>query len=141
MLKSQGVLSEVLQNQDTTWQNPVPTIPVLCRPDRTILALLAARTTVHPKDDGWYALHVLKVFWKGKRIGLGLAVMEATTSEKVSELDGSAPESTDFANYFCTYAYLYHQASLTSPAAVWKVQCNLDHCDQHARTAFLAEAF
>lgn len=28
---------------------------------------------------------------------------------KVSELDGEAPEATDFANYFCTYAYLYHQ--------------------------------
>ena len=23
--------------------------------------------------------------------------------------DGQAPESTDFANYFCTYAYIYHQ--------------------------------
>lgn len=30
---------------------------------------------------------------------------------KISELDGDAPESTDFANYFCTYAYIYHQAS------------------------------
>ena len=28
---------------------------------------------------------------------------------KVSEFDGEAPESTDFANYFCTYAYIYHQ--------------------------------
>ena len=37
--------------------------------------------------------------------------MQASTSERVSELDGSAPESTDFANYFCTYAYLYHQVS------------------------------
>ena len=35
--------------------------------------------------------------------------MEASTSTKVSDLDGSAPESTDYANYFCTYAYLYHQ--------------------------------
>jgi protein arginine N-methyltransferase 1 len=35
-----------------------------------------------------------------------------TTSEpaaKVSDLDGKPPESTDFANYFCTYAYIYHQ--------------------------------
>ncbi len=31
---------------------------------------------------------------------------------KVSDLDGDAPESTDFANYFCTYAYIYHQASI-----------------------------
>lgn len=28
---------------------------------------------------------------------------------KMSELDGQAPEATDFANYFCTYGYLYHQ--------------------------------
>ena len=36
--------------------------------------------------------------------------MEAiSTAAKVSDLDGSAPESTDYANYFCTYAYLYHQ--------------------------------
>ena len=34
---------------------------------------------------------------------------EGKTSAKVSDLDGSAPESTDYANYFCTYAYLYHQ--------------------------------
>ena len=30
-------------------------------------------------------------------------------AEPVSKLDGKAPESTDFANYFCTYAYIYHQ--------------------------------
>ena len=30
-------------------------------------------------------------------------------SERISQLDGKAPESTDFANYFCTYGYLYHQ--------------------------------
>lgn len=30
--------------------------------------------------------------------------------------DGQAPESTDFANYFCTYAYIYHQViRKTSP--------------------------
>ena len=28
---------------------------------------------------------------------------------RVSAMDGKAPEATDFANYFCTYAYLYHQ--------------------------------
>ena len=46
--------------------------------------------------------------------------MEAATSERVSELDGSAPEGTDYANYFCTYAYLYHQVcagSIASPLA------------------------
>lgn len=30
----------------------------------------------------------------------------------VSALDGEAPESTDFANYFCTYSYLYHQKDM-----------------------------
>ena len=33
-------------------------------------------------------------------------------SRKVSNLDGQAPESTDFANYFCTYAFLYHQKDM-----------------------------
>eukprot|EP01024_Parvocaulis_polyphysoides_P037993 TRINITY_DN339_c1_g1_i4.p1 TRINITY_DN339_c1_g1~~TRINITY_DN339_c1_g1_i4.p1 ORF type:complete len:384 (-),score=76.81 TRINITY_DN339_c1_g1_i4:606-1718(-) len=31
---------------------------------------------------------------------------------KVSNLDGSAPDTTDYANYFCTYAYLYHQKDM-----------------------------
>lgn len=26
-------------------------------------------------------------------------------------VDGLAPEATDFANYFCTYAFLYHQVT------------------------------
>lgn len=29
--------------------------------------------------------------------------------EKVSDLDGAAPDSTDSALYFCTYAFLFHQ--------------------------------
>lgn len=33
-------------------------------------------------------------------------------AERVSELDGSAPESTDYANYFCTYSFLYHQKDM-----------------------------
>lgn len=40
------------------------------------------------------------------------AVEEATRglrAAKVSDLDGSAPDSTDFANYFCAYGYIYHQ--------------------------------
>lgn len=28
---------------------------------------------------------------------------------RVSTLDGKPPEEADFANYFCTYAFLYHQ--------------------------------
>ena len=35
-------------------------------------------------------------------------------AETVSHQSGDAPESTDFANYFCTYAFLYHQARLES---------------------------
>lgn len=30
----------------------------------------------------------------------------------MSNLDGAAPESTDFANYFCTYSYIYHQKDM-----------------------------
>jgi type I protein arginine methyltransferase len=33
-------------------------------------------------------------------------------SEPVSTLDGAAPGDKDWNTYFCTYAYLYHQASL-----------------------------
>jgi len=36
----------------------------------------------------------------------------AKSVQKLSPLDGDAPESTDFANYFCTYAYLYHQKDM-----------------------------
>ncbi|GFR40027.1 hypothetical protein Agub_g562 [Astrephomene gubernaculifera] len=38
--------------------------------------------------------------------------MSAKAAVKVSELDGEAPESTDFANYFCTYGYIYHQKDM-----------------------------
>jgi hypothetical protein len=37
---------------------------------------------------------------------------------KCSDLDGKAPDSTDFANYFCTYGYIYHQVRLF-PASAW----------------------
>jgi len=36
----------------------------------------------------------------------------AAAAKKCSELDGQAPESTDFANYFCTYGFLYHQKDM-----------------------------
>ncbi len=29
-----------------------------------------------------------------------------------SVADGKAPDPTDFANYFCTYGYLYHQKEM-----------------------------
>ncbi len=31
-----------------------------------------------------------------------------------SVVDGQAPEATDFANYFCTYAFIYHQVNSTA---------------------------
>ncbi|CAD7696953.1 unnamed protein product [Ostreobium quekettii] len=31
---------------------------------------------------------------------------------RCSELDGEAPESTDYANYFCTYSFIYHQKDM-----------------------------
>ena len=46
----------------------------------------------------------------------------AKSVQKLSPLDGDAPESTDFANYFCTYAYLYHQKAraATGPGSASK---------------------
>lgn len=38
----------------------------------------------------------------------------AEASGKVSDLDGHEPEANDYANYFCAYAYIYHQ--VISPA-------------------------
>ena len=46
---------------------------------------------------------------RGERCSANVNMEAPSTSAKVSDLDGSAPESTDYANYFCTYAYLYHQ--------------------------------
>ena len=34
---------------------------------------------------------------------------EALQAPPVSRLDGDAPDETDFANYFCTYGFIYHQ--------------------------------
>lgn len=31
---------------------------------------------------------------------------------KLSDLDGKPPDNADFANYFCTYAFLYHQKDM-----------------------------
>ena len=42
----------------------------------------------------------------------------------MSRLDGRAPDGKDFANYFCTYAYLYHQVRVLggdSQAAAWRL--------------------
>lgn len=36
----------------------------------------------------------------------------ADNSMSVSRLDGRAPDGKDFANYFCTYAYIYHQKDM-----------------------------
>lgn len=46
------------------------------------------------------------------------AINKSLAKTKVSDLDGSAPDSTDFANYFCAYAYIYHQARSQPQCAV-----------------------
>ncbi|MEW5299181.1 MAG: hypothetical protein WDW36_002221 [Sanguina aurantia] len=38
--------------------------------------------------------------------------MSTSEAEPCSKLDGAAPESTDFANYFVTYGYIYHQKDM-----------------------------
>ena len=37
--------------------------------------------------------------------------MNGHTPEVASDLKGQDPDATDFANYFCTYAFLFHQVS------------------------------
>ena len=39
----------------------------------------------------------------------GLPDVKPAAPVQVSSLDGSAPDATDFANYFCTYGCVYHQ--------------------------------
>jgi hypothetical protein len=39
---------------------------------------------------------------------------------------GQAPDGKDFANYFCTYAYLYHQVSAATQAPGKLQPCRLD---------------
>lgn len=41
--------------------------------------------------------------------GVATTTMNGHAAPKVSELDGKAPAPSDWANYFCTYAFLYHQ--------------------------------
>ncbi|KAK9820088.1 hypothetical protein WJX72_006017 [[Myrmecia] bisecta] len=36
----------------------------------------------------------------------------AANGHQISKLDGKAPESTDYANYFCTYSFLFHQKDM-----------------------------
>lgn len=38
--------------------------------------------------------------------------MQQGEKKQVSRLDGDAPEATDYANYFCTYSFLYHQKDM-----------------------------
>lgn len=42
--------------------------------------------------------------------GAGTTSMNGHATPRVSDLDGKAPAPSDWANYFCTYAFLYHQA-------------------------------
>ncbi len=44
------------------------------------------------------------------------AAGQADAKQSAAGLDGAAPDQTDFANYFCTYAFLYHQVALGAPA-------------------------
>lgn len=44
----------------------------------------------------------------------------------LSNLDGRAPDGTDFANYFCTYAYLYHQVRLSFAYSTSKPRSQAD---------------
>ena len=43
--------------------------------------------------------------------GVATTAMNGHATPRVSDLDGKAPAPSDWANYFCTYAFLYHQVS------------------------------
>lgn len=47
--------------------------------------------------------------------GTAAPAMNGHAQPRVSDLDGKAPAPSDWANYFCTYAYLYHQVRLPCP--------------------------
>ncbi len=51
--------------------------------------------------------------------------------------DGQAPESADFANYFCTYAFIYHQVLTAAGSA--EVHCGLaiQLCMRHGTVTVL----
>ena len=46
--------------------------------------------------------------------GVASTAMNGHAAPRVSDLDGKAPAPSDWANYFCTYAFLYHQVSYTA---------------------------
>lgn len=58
-----------------------------------------------------------------------------SSSMSVSRLDGRAPDGKDFANYFCTYAYLYHQVGAVGSRALLAQRCN-----QSAARSYTARA-
>ncbi len=45
--------------------------------------------------------------------GVASTAMNGHAAPRVSDLDGKAPAPSDWANYFCTYAFLYHQVLLS----------------------------
>ena len=59
------------------------------------------------------------------------AAMHATNGlapPKISDLDGKAPAPSDWANYFCTYAYLYHQVHILRLKRPWASPSLMLHC-------------
>ena len=59
------------------------------------------------------------------------AAMHATNGlapPKISDLDGKAPAPSDWANYFCTYAYLYHQVHILRLKHPWASPSLMLHC-------------
>ena len=70
----------------------------------------------HIQKSTSFALAPLSTAHVGWRAAVGTTAAAAADNSSsmsggVSRLDGRAPDGKDFANYFCTYAYLYHQVS------------------------------
>ena len=63
--------------------------------------------------------------------GVATTAMNGHAVPKVSDLDGKAPAPSDWANYFCTYAFLYHQVrslALSSSGLQLSTQRNVESC-------------
>jgi hypothetical protein len=49
----------------------------------------------------------------------------------ISRLDGRAPDGKDFANYFCTYAFLYHQVDALDALSLQQALGHCNPCSTH----------
>jgi hypothetical protein len=58
-----------------------------------------------------------------------------SSSMSVSRLDGRAPDGKDFANYFCTYAYLYHQVGTIVSRVLLAHRCSQSAARSHTAQA------